>query len=183
MKSLDDICGEVRQALIELVKVAHLQAGQIVVIGCSTSEVAGQKIGSASNLDIGQMLVNEIVALAGEREIRLAFQCCEHLNRALVIEASTLTNETVCNVVPQPHAGGAMATFAYRKFTHPVVVEYIKADAGLDIGDTFIGMHLKHVAVPVRLAVKEIGCAHVTAARVRPKFIGGIRAVYDEELI
>lgn len=117
-----------------------------------------------------------------ERGIYLAAQCCEHLNRAIIIEQDALPNADIVNVVPQPKAGGSFATTAYKTFQHPIAVEEIRADAGIDIGDTFIGMHLKKVAVPVRLTHHEIGQAHITAARVRPKFIGGERAHYNEEL-
>ena len=176
MEGLEKIKEEITQAAAELADKAKLKEGQIMVIGCSTSEVQGKKIGTASGPDIG---------VAKEKGFALAFQCCEHLNRAIVTERSVAERNDlyICNAVPQLHAGGAMATTAFGRMTDPVVVEYIKADAGLDIGDTFIGMHLKHVAVPVRLAVKAIGEAHLTAARVRPKYIGGPRAVYDEALM
>lgn len=156
-----------------------------MIIGCSTSEVQGKKIGTASGPDIGVAIYEALAAVAKEKGFALAFQCCEHLNRAIVTERSVAERNDlyICNAVPQLHAGGAMATTAFGRMADPVVVEYIKADAGLDIGDTFIGMHLKHVAVPVRLAVKTIGEAHLTAARVRPKYIGGPRAVYDEALM
>ena len=115
--------------------------------------------------------------------IYMASQCCEHLNRAIVIEQDAIPNAERVNVVPQKKAGGSLATISYANFVNPIVVENIKADAGIDIGDTFIGMHLKAVAVPVRLSINSIGNAHLTCARVRPKFIGGIRASYDESLL
>lgn len=115
--------------------------------------------------------------------MHLVVQCCEHLNRAIIMDRSALTWEEEVNVVPQPHAGGAMAVTAYQRFPNPVAVEYIKAHAGIDIGDTFIGMHMKHVVVPVRLSIKSIGAAHITACRVRPKSIGGSRAVYNDVLL
>ena len=121
----------------------------------------------------------EVLAPKG---IYLAAQCCEHLNRAIIIERDAVPGADICNVVPQPKAGGSFATAAYKKFAHPVAVEEIRADAGLDIGGTLIGMHMKRVAVPVRLERKSIGEAILLAARVRPKFIGGNRAVYDEDL-
>ena len=183
MKTLETIKSEAHDAISELIEVAQLQPGQLLVIGSSSSEMAGERIGTASNIEIAQTVIGQFLAVAKEQNIHLAFQCCEHLNRALVMEQSTVTTEMICNVVPHPHAGGAMATLAYQAFQNPVVVEYVKADAGLDVGDTFIGMHLKHVAVPVRLKVKEIGAAHVTAARVRPKYIGGKRARYDDNLM
>ena len=185
MEGLAQIKAEITQAATELVDKAKLKEGQIMVIGCSTSEVQGKKIGTASGPDIGVAIYEALAAVAKEKGFALAFQCCEHLNRAIVTERSVAERNDlyICNAVPQLHAGGAMATTAFGRMTDPVVVEYIKADAGLDIGDTFIGMHLKHVAVPVRLAVKTIGEAHLTAARVRPKYIGGPRAVYDEALM
>lgn len=183
MKSIQDIREEARKAIIELIDAARLTPGQLVIVGCSSSEMAGGVIGHDSHMELAEAVFEELYTVAKEHQINLAFQCCEHLNRAIVVERSYVTTEELCNVVPQQHAGGAMATTAYKRLDNPAVVEFIKADAGIDIGDTFIGMHLKHVAVPVRLGVKEIGCAHVTAARVRPKSIGGIRAVYNESLM
>ena len=167
----------------ELLKSAKLKKGDILVVGCSTSEVCGAKIGTNSDIDTAEGIFNGIYQTLNQAGVFLAVQCCEHLNRAIVIEKDAVNNGEYVNVVPQKKAGGSLATVAYNKFTNPVVVESIKADAGMDIGDTFIGMHLKSVAVPVRLSMKEIGCAHLTCARVRPKFIGGVRAVYNEELL
>ena len=113
----------------------------------------------------------------------LAAQCCEHLNRAIVVEREAVPFAEIVNVVPQPKAGGSFGTTAYKTFKNPVVVEEIKADAGIDIGGTLIGMHLKKVAVPVRLENNKLGEALVLAARVRPKYIGGERAVYDDKLM
>lgn len=169
-------------AALELIKIGKLQQKQILVIGCSTSEVGGHAIGSTSSVEIAEALYKGLSKAANVVGIYLAFQCCEHLNRAIVVEREAVPFAEIVNVVPQVKAGGSMATTAYNHMTNPVVLENIKADAGIDIGDTFIGMHLKAVAVPVRLKIKEIGEAHVTAARVRPKFIGGSRAVYDEAL-
>lgn len=183
MKSLEDIRIEADQAVRELMDQAHLSAGAILIVGCSTSEIQGEKIGTHASLEIAETLFGVFKNIADTYQIYLAFQCCEHLNRAIVIDKKALRNEIVVNVVPWEHAGGSMATVAYRSFPDPQVVEFIQADAGIDIGDTFIGMHMKHVCVPVRLSVKEIGEAHVTAARVRPKSIGGPRARYDETLM
>lgn len=166
----------------ELVEKAKLQKGQILVVGCSSSEVCGDRIGSGSNLDAAKAVFNGIYSVTQKHGIYIAAQCCEHLNRAIIIEQAAVPNQDIVNVVPQPKAGGSFATTAYETFEHPVAIEEIRADAGLDIGDTFIGMHLKKVAVPVRLTVNSLGQAHITAARVRPKFIGGIRAHYDETL-
>ncbi len=166
----------------ELCEKAGLRKGQILVIGCSTSEVCGDTIGTGSNLEAAEAVFAGIYSVTQKHGIFLAAQCCEHLNRAIIIEADAVPGQDIANVVPQPKAGGSFETTAYKTFEHPVAVEEIRADAGLDIGDTLIGMHLKKVAVPLRLENKEIGQAHITAARVRPKFIGGIRAKYDETL-
>ncbi len=177
-----EILNQVKQATIELIEKAKLSKGDILVVGCSTSEVVGSKIGTNSDFDTAEVIFNALKSTTEEYGVFLAVQCCEHLNRAIVVEKSALPNAEQVNVVPQKKAGGSLATVAYQNFSQPIVVEDIKADAGLDIGDTFIGMHLKKVAVPVRLSINAIGEAHLTAARVRPKFIGGIRAIYDENL-
>ncbi|MBR4224120.1 MAG: TIGR01440 family protein [Oscillospiraceae bacterium] len=169
-------------AVSELCEKAGAKKGQIVVIGCSTSEICGDRIGSNSSPDMAKAVFDGIYAALNERGIYLAAQCCEHLNRAIVIERAAVPDKEIVNVVPQPKAGGSFATTAYHRFKDPVVVEEIRADAGLDIGDTLIGMHLKRVAVPVRLEHKTIGRAHITAARTRPKFIGGERAVYNDDI-
>ena len=170
------------KAILELLEKANLKKGDLVVVGCSSSEIIGEKIGSSSNYEAALQVFEGINGVLSSKGIFLAAQCCEHLNRAIVVERSAVKGDIV-NVVPQPKAGGSFATAAYRSFTDPVVVEEIRADAGLDIGDTLIGMHLKKVAVPVRLSIKKIGSANLVAARVRPKFIGGSRAVYDEDLL
>lgn len=167
----------------ELIEKAHLKEGNVVVIGCSTSEVLGSKLGTNSSPDTAKVLFHSLYSVFNARGIFVAAQCCEHLNRAIIVERAAVPFAEVVNVVPAPKAGGSFATEAYNEFSDPVAVEEIKADAGLDIGATLIGMHLKKVAVPVRLAVKTIGEAPVTAARTRPKFIGGIRANYDDNLI
>lgn len=178
-----DIKLQCESAVKELIEVAKLKKGDILVVGCSTSEVVGSKIGTNSDPDTAENIFNSIYTVLKKKGIYLAVQCCEHLNRAIVIEKDALPIAEPVNVIPQKKAGGSLATVAYSKFKNPIVVEEIKADAGMDIGDTFIGMHLKKVAVPVRLSVKQIGEAHLTCARVRPKFIGGIRAIYNEELL
>ena len=166
----------------EICEKANLKKGQILVVGCSSSEVCGDKIGSNSNLEVTQAVFGGIYEVTCEKGIYLAAQCCEHLNRAIIIEQEAVPFAEIVNVVPQPKAGGSFGTTAYKTFAHPVAVEEIKADAGIDIGDTLIGMHLKKVAVPVRLEHHEIGSAHIVAARVRPKYIGGERAHYDTTL-
>ena len=170
------------KATQELIEKARLQKDDIVVVGCSTSEVLGSKIGTNSSPDTAKILFESIYDVLKEKGIYLAAQCCEHLNRAIIIEKEAVPFSEYVNVVPVPKAGGSFATQAYAHFTSPVAVEEIRADAGLDIGSTLIGMHLKKVAVPVRLEVKTIGEAPVTAARTRPKFIGGVRANYDNNL-
>ncbi len=172
---------EARQAVSELVETAQLKAGDIFVVGCSTSEVTGNLIGHASVLPVAQAVLDGIYPVLKEKGIYLAAQCCEHLNRAIIIErecAERYSLETVC-VRPVPKAGGSFATVAYDTFECPVAVESIHANAGIDIGGTLIGMHLRSVAVPVRLSVKKIGDAPIICARTRQKFIGGSRAVYD----
>lgn len=173
---------EAYHAARELCECAGLTAGQIMVVGCSTSEVAGCKIGTNSDPDTAEELYAGIAQALSERGVYLAAQCCEHLNRAIVIEQEAVPDAEIVNVVPQKKAGGSFATRAYHAFAHPVVVEEIRAHAGLDIGNTLIGMHLRRVAVPVRLRQNKIGEAPVVAARTRPKFIGGIRAAYDDSL-
>lgn len=168
------------EAARELCEKANLKAGQMVVVGCSTSEIGGARIGSHSNPELAEAVFEGIMAALKERGLILAAQCCEHLNRAIVTEAEGAKGQEMVNVIPQPKAGGSFASLAYKRLSHPVVLEEIRADAGMDIGETLIGMHLKKVAVPLRLEHNQIGKAHVTAARTRPKFIGGERAVYDE---
>ena len=167
-------------AIKELISVAGLKKGDLLVIGCSSSEVVGGHIGKNSSMEAAQAIFSAIHKVASENEIFIAAQCCEHLNRALIIEQECAQKYgyEIVSVVPWQHAGGSFATTAYSAFKHPVAVEHIKAHAGLDIGDTLIGMHLKDVAVPVRLSVRSIGEANLVAARTRPKFIGGERAHY-----
>ncbi len=172
-------------AVRELIDTAYLKSGQILVVGCSSSEIIGARIGSHSSVDAAGTVVAAILPILKEKGIYLAAQCCEHLNRALIVEQSCADAYGLecVNVVPQPKAGGSFATAVYEAFDAPAAVECIRAHAGLDIGDTLIGMHLRAVAVPVRLSVKQIGDAHITAARTRLKCIGGIRAHYDESLM
>lgn len=166
----------------ELIEVSKIKKEEILVIGCSTSEVAGEGIGSFSSPELAESLFAGISRACSEAGVYLAAQCCEHLNRALILEekATEKYGYEPVNVVPRPKAGGSFATAAFQSFHAPVAVEHIKAHAGMDIGDTLIGMHLKDVAVPVRLSSDKIGEAHVVCARTRAKFIGGSRAVYAE---
>lgn len=164
-----------------LAQAANLRSGQLVVIGCSTSEVIGKRIGTSGTLEVAHALLQGIELLKTQYGVRLAIQCCEHLNRALVVERDTCSQYQLEEVraVPVPHAGGSMAAAAYSRMEEPCLVEHIHAHAGMDIGETLIGMHLKHVAVPLRTEFKQIGSARVTMAGTRPKLIGGERAVYQ----
>ena len=178
----EEIRKSARAALLELLDIAALTPGQQVVIGCSSSEIMGQKIGKGSTPEAAKAVVDEILPILKARGLCLEAQCCEHLNRALIMEradAERFGYEIVC-VRPRPKAGGSFATAVYEAMDDPVAVEFVKADAGLDIGNTMIGMHLKHVAVPLRLSVKTIGEALVNAGRTRPKLIGGSRAEYPD---
>lgn len=182
---MSDFVSEAKTAVSEIIEIGKLKKGQILVVGCSTSEITGNKIGTQSVPEVAESVVKAMLEALDEKGIYLAAQCCEHLNRAIIIErelAERLGLDIV-NVVPQPKAGGSFATACRKLFKDPVAVENIRADAGLDIGQTLIGMHLKPVAVPVRLSVKKIGDAILTAARTRAKFIGGCRAVYDDDLM
>ena len=182
---LDRITIQAKTAISELIEIAKLKEGDIVVIGCSSSEVAGHDIGSNSSVDVAAAVFSGIYPVLKEKGLFLAAQCCEHLNRAIIIEADAAIKNgiEIVNVVPQPKAGGAFATTAYQNFENPVAVEEIKAKAGIDIGGTLIGMHMGKVAVPVRVSIGKIGQANIICARTRPKFIGGIRANYDETLM
>lgn len=178
---LGTITAQARQAAAELLETAKLEQGDLFVVGCSSSEIVGGQIGHASSLEAAQAVFAGIYPLLREQGIWLAAQCCEHLNRALILErdcARQYGYDPVC-VVPQPKAGGSFATTAWRTFSRPVAVEHIRAHAGLDVGGTLIGMHLRDVAVPVRLSFDHIGRAILIAARTRPKLIGGSRAVYE----
>lgn len=180
---MDRIYETVKEITEELIEKAKLKAGAIVVVGCSTSEVVGDTIGTNSDPQVAEKLFKGIKEILDSHGIYLAAQCCEHLNRAIVVERKAVPFAEAVNAVPQKKAGGSFATEAYEHFEDPIVVEEIKADAGLDIGGTLIGMHLKKVAVPLRLSKNHLGNAVLLAARTRPKFIGGCRAVYDQQLL
>ena len=180
----DDIKRQTEAAMNELLELADLRPGSLVVVGCSSSEIMGARIGQGSTPEAAEAVYGVIADILAKNGLRLAAQCCEHLNRALIVERETAEKfgyEPVC-VIPQPKAGGSIATAAWKHMQDPVAVEHVKASAGIDIGCTLIGMHLKDVAVPLRLAVKQIGEAPVSAARTRPKLIGGVRAVYPEKV-
>lgn len=175
------IKNQAKCAVEELLESAKLESGDIFVVGCSSSEIAGGTIGHDSSIEAAKAVFDGIYPVLKKKGIFLACQCCEHLNRAIIIEkeAAKKYGLEIVSVVPQPKAGGSFATTAYRNFENPVAVERISADAGIDIGLTLIGMHLKSVAVPVRLSLSKIGEAAIVAARTRPKFIGGERAKYE----
>ena len=179
----EEIRNQAEQAIKELLEKSNPEKGDIFIVGCSTSEVMGEAIGKGSSLEAAKAVFDGIKPHLEERGVFLAAQCCEHLNRAVIMEKEALLpGQEIVNVVPQLHAGGAFAMTVYENAKHPVAVETVKAAGGMDIGDTLIGMHLKPVAVPVRIGTEKIGDAHVVCARTRPKFIGGQRATYDEKL-
>lgn len=183
-----DITEQSRQAVTEIIKAANLKEGSLFVIGCSSSEVLGSQIGTATNMDSARAIYDGIIPVLREHGILPAAQCCEHLNRALVVDRATMLKfgfEQV-NAIPQPnHAGGAFATECYNRFEDPVLVESVEAkgDAGIDIGGTMIGMHIHNVVVPLRISLRKIGDAPIICARRRPKYVGGQRAIYDEKLM
>lgn len=181
---LEQIKRQTAEAVTELVEVAGLSAGDLLVVGCSSSEIVGERIGKGSSLDAAKAVYEALAPILAEKGIYLAAQCCEHLNRALIVEKAYAKAHglEIVAVRPMPKAGGSFATTAYENFAAPVAVEEVRADAGIDIGGTLIGMHLRRVAVPVRLSVKTIGQANILCARTRPKFIGGSRAVYPENI-
>ena len=179
---LEEIKEQARAAVLELLESARLSRGDILVVGCSSSEVMGGRIGAASSTQAAAAVFAGIYPVLCQNGIYLAAQCCEHLNRALVVERDVAEAHgfEIVNAIPQLHAGGSFAMTAWANFKDPVLVETIVADAGLDIGGTLIGMHLRRVAIPVRLSIKKIGEANILCARTRPKYIGGARAVYQD---
>ncbi len=178
----EDVKNALHTAAQELIENAELSHGDIVAVGCSTSEVMGEKIGTSSVAELGKLIYDSLAEVFSPAGIYIAAQCCEHLNRAIIIEREAAKGAYICNAVPQPKAGGSFATAAYGAMRDPVALESISADAGMDIGDTLIGMHIRPVVVPCRLSVKNIGAAHLVCARSRAKFIGGERAHYDDNL-
>ena len=177
-----DITIQAQTVVRELLDQANLKPGTLFVVGCSSSEMVGKRIGKGSSMDAAQAAFQGIYPILQERGIHMAVQCCEHLNRALIVERAAAERKgyEIVNVMPQPHAGGSFAVTAWNAFEDPVAVETIQADAGIDIGGTLIGMHLRRVAVPVRTSLNHIGEAIVLCARTRPKYIGGPRAVYQD---
>ena len=176
---LEQIKQQTRLAATQLLEAAGLQAGDILVVGCSSSEIVGGTIGKDSSYNAAVAVVEAILPLLQEKGIYLAAQCCEHLNRAIIIERQAVEKHQIVSVVPKPKAGGSFATAVYERLACPVAVESIQADAGMDIGDTLIGMHLRSVAVPLRIEQNTIGNARVICATTRPKYIGGPRAQYQ----
>ena len=181
--TVTEIINQTKAAVEGFLAQAKLVKGDIVIVGCSSSEIIGGTIGKNSSFEVGRVVFETINEILSEKGIFTAAQCCEHLNRAVILEREAARGIDIVNVRPMPKAGGSFATAAYETLFDPVAVEQIRADAGIDIGDTLIGMHLKPVAVPVRIEQKKIGCANVVCARTRPKFIGGERAHYIEELL
>lgn len=182
MIELSELTAQARRATEELLEAAHLETGDIFVVGCSSSEIRGGRIGHDSSMEVAAAVLAGVLPPLQEQGIYLAAQCCEHLNRSIVIERE-VAKQYGCQIVaaiPQPHAGGSWATNCWRTFKDPVLVEEVKAAAGMDIGGTLIGMHLRRVAVPVRLSMDHIGEAILLCARTRPPFIGGSRAVYSD---
>lgn len=179
----DQITKDVVSIIEELGEAGHLRAGKLLVIGASTSEVLGQRIGSSGAETVAAAIYDAVERTRAKYDYIPVFQCCEHLNRALVIErvAAELHGLDEVAAIPVAKAGGSMAALAYKSLSDAVLVETVRAHAGIDIGDTLIGMHLRRVAVPFRPKVKQVGFAHVTAAFTRPKLIGGERAVYRLE--
>ena len=176
----EKIAEQVKTAANELLSVANYRKGDVFIIGCSSSEIVGERIGKGSSMDAAQTVYNALAPIVREAGLYLAVQCCEHLNRSIIMEreAADLYRLDEVNVVPHAHAGGAFATTAYHNFSDPVAVEHVRAVMGMDIGD----MHLKEVAVPVRTSVKKVGEANLVTARTRPKCVGGIRAQYNDQL-
>ena len=176
------ITAQAQQAAMELLEAAHLETGDLFVVGCSSSEITGGRIGKQSSMEAAQAVLEGVLPVLQAQGVSLAAQCCEHLNRAIVVERDVARERgyEIVAAVPQPHAGGSWATCCWQAFTDPVLVEEVRAEAGMDIGGTLIGMHLRRVAVPVRLSLDHIGQAVLLCARTRPKFIGGARAVYGE---
>lgn len=181
--TLEKIASQLKQGMTEFLAQTDLTKNDLFVLGCSTSEVQGKKIGKYSNLEIGRVIVKTLREILDPLGVHLAVQGCEHLNRALVVEKQIALDHDleIVSVVPSLHAGGAAQVAAFEQFKEPVEVEHVVAKAGIDIGDTAIGMHVKFVQIPVRTSVKEIGDAHVTYLSSRPKLIGGERAIYKFE--
>lgn len=186
--NLDTVSKQVEQVVNEVCEAAHLHEGQLFIVGCSSSEVLGEKIGTHTSVEVAKAIYDGLVHVLEPKNIHLAVQCCEHLNRALVVDQKTLEKYHLeqVNAIPQPnHAGGALGTVAFEQMKDAVLVESLnaQADAGIDIGSTLIGMHIHPVVVPLRVSLDTIGQARLTCARRRPKYVGGPRAIYDKNLM
>ncbi|WP_407306227.1 TIGR01440 family protein [Desulfosporosinus sp. SB140] len=180
-QKLQELAKDWEEILDGFFQQVTMRSEQILVIGCSTSEVFGHRIGQGSSLDVAEVLLPPLLDHVRKKGIYLAVQGCEHINRALVVEETCAERYglEIVTVRPALHAGGAMTVKAWELFSSPVMVECIQGHAGIDVGDTFIGMHLRPVVIPIRIHVKELGEAHLTLARTRPRLIGGPRAVYE----
>ncbi|MBR4082544.1 MAG: TIGR01440 family protein [Clostridia bacterium] len=165
----------------ELMAAGQIERGGVIVLGCSTSEVAGGKIGKASVPELGEVIAQAMLKACSAHGLQAAFQCCEHLNRAIVIEETTARAMGLTRVraVPQPKAGGSVPAAAWQLMDKPCLVYRIEADAAIDVGDTLVGMHIRPVAVPLRGAYKHLGCANLVMAYSRLPYIGGERAKYE----
>lgn len=187
MADLNEIRKQSEKAAEAVCEAAQLKAGDLFVVGCSSSEVIGERTGTGSSLEAAEAVFEGIYTALQKRRVFLAAQCCEHLNRALIVEREAYEKYDLeeVNVIPQPKAGGSFGTTAFHRFADPVAVESIrqKASAGMDIGGTLIGMHIKPVVVPIRIPVNRIGEAVLICARRRPRFVGGQRAVYNDDLL
>ncbi len=179
-ESIKELESQAREIIIEVCELSGIKNGETLLIGCSTSEIIGEHMGTNSSLEVAQAIFRSIYKIVKEKDIILAVQCCEHLNRCIIIESKDSDSYEKVNVIPHQKAGGAFATIAYKTFSNPVALEEIKADVGIDIGGVLIGMNLKKVAVPLRMNNKHLGKAIVIAARTRAKYIGGPRAIYEE---
>lgn len=176
---------QAKTATRELLKVAKLEKGDVFVVGCSSSEITGKNLGTSSSIETAKAVFSGIYPELKENGIYLASQCCEHLNRAIITERAVAKEQRlqIVNAIPQIKAGGSFATVTYENLENPCAVETIKAQAGMDIGGVLIGMHLQQTAVPVRISLDHIGEAILICARTRAKFVGGVRAVYDDNLL
>ena len=168
--------------LKELLEEAKLKKGDLLVVGCSTSEVGGATIGTFSSPELAEMVFGGIYQATEEAGVYLVAQCCEHLNRALILEraaAEKYGDESVI-VIPQPKAGGSVPAAAWKLLDEPVLAISVQADAAIDVGDTLVGMHIRPVAVPLRPEIATLGDARIVMAYSRWPLIGGERAVYKE---
>ena len=177
-----EIIDRIDAAVAALCDKGRLEAGSVIVLGCSTSEVAGGQIGKASVPELGAVIAKAMIDTCRARGMEPAFQCCEHLNRAVVMEKSALRARGLVQAaaVPQPKAGGSVPAAAWKLLESPALAISVQAEAGIDVGDTLVGMHIRPVAVPLRIDTNRVGQANLVMAYSRLPFIGGSRAVYEE---